>query len=166
MAFGTATVVITGWSPRPVPLGLTTSSGLITIVGVLLLVALLLFFCQTLPCLLDVVDFMLPFLTNNFGDFRVGQFWIVSRHLGLMVLAVQNESCDLVSIAVTGSEGACAQERTISRSRNLWSGCAKTYGISNGVWLHDNVGVDAEVVIEKAMVVWVGAAQRGSSLPY
>lgn len=71
MALGASSMFICWRCTRPVALTLGTPTRLVTVVGVLVLVALLLLLGELLPVVLNIFTFMFPLVSNNFG-----YFWI------------------------------------------------------------------------------------------
>lgn len=78
-------------STRPIPLRFCASSGLISVVGVLMLVTLLLLFSELLPIFLDVFTLMLPLVSYDFRNLWVGELRVLCSNLRLMMLTVQNK---------------------------------------------------------------------------
>lgn len=72
---------------------LPAASRLVTVVWVLALVADLLFLGKPLPAVLDLLRLFSPLLTDEFADLRVGEPRMLCCHLGLVVLAVEDECC-------------------------------------------------------------------------
>jgi len=54
--------------------------------------ALLFFIRQCFPVVFDFLGLVLPLFSNDLGDVRVGQVWVASDNLGLVMLAIQYES--------------------------------------------------------------------------
>lgn len=66
MTFRAPTILICRGGARPIALRLGASSGLISIVGILMLVSLLLLLGELLPVVLDIFALMLPLVSNDF----------------------------------------------------------------------------------------------------
>ena len=81
MALRAPSILVCRRCAGPVLLRLRPSSGLVAVVGILLLVALFFLFSKLLPGFLDVFTLMLPLITNDLGNFRVGEFWVVRGNL-------------------------------------------------------------------------------------
>lgn len=81
-----------GWSrSRGTRAALVASPGLVSVVGVLALVALFFLFGEELPLVFALLGLVAPLLADDFGDFRVGESGVLLDYLGLVVLAVKNE---------------------------------------------------------------------------
>jgi hypothetical protein len=64
---------------------------LVPVVGILALVVLLLLLGKLLPLVLALLGLVAPLLADNLGDLWVGEPWVCLHHLGLVVLAVEDE---------------------------------------------------------------------------
>lgn len=64
---------------------------LVTIGGILLLVAEFLLFSKGFPLVLDFRSLIAPLLADYLGDFRVCKAWVLGNDLALMMLAIKNE---------------------------------------------------------------------------
>jgi hypothetical protein len=71
MAFWTSSLFIRWRCARPGALVLCAPSRLVPVVGILMLVTLLLFFSKLFPVVLDIITFVFPFVSDDFGYFRV-----------------------------------------------------------------------------------------------
>jgi hypothetical protein len=64
---------------------------------------LLLLLGEQLPLVLALLGLLAPLLADDLGDFWVGKPWVLLHHLGLVVLAVEDEG--YVSVCVSGASG-------------------------------------------------------------
>lgn len=66
---------------------------LVPVVRVVALVAGLFFFREALPVVLDVGGFLAPVVADDLGDVWVREAGELRHHVGLVVLAVEDEGC-------------------------------------------------------------------------
>lgn len=79
--------------PRSRP-ALAASARLVLVLWKLTLVAGLLLVGESLPIVLGLLVLLAPVLADDLGDFRVGESWVDGDDAGLVMLTVENESCD------------------------------------------------------------------------
>ena len=86
----------------PSSLRLVAAARLVAVVWVLCLVALLLLLGEVLPRLLHIFIFILPLLSDDLGNVRVGQLGIICCYLRLMMLAVQDKCWPTKRLSAAG----------------------------------------------------------------
>lgn len=85
--------VLAGRGERSVICRLASASRLVSVVGVLALVADLLLLREPLPVVLDVLGLLPPLLADELRYLRVRESGVTCRDLPLVVLSVKNEGC-------------------------------------------------------------------------
>lgn len=92
-ALGTMAGILTGCRYRSAAGGLASSSGLVSVVGVLPLMANFLLFREPLPGIFNFFGLLSPLLADEFRDLWICESRMPSGDLALVVLPIKDECC-------------------------------------------------------------------------